>query len=56
MLGRLLQMIGMLIVPPVAILAQLNETISLGQMLVMAIFGVCAFYVGRLVEGYAIRG
>jgi hypothetical protein len=51
-LGRLLQWVG-LVVPPVSILLQLNEVISLGQMLTMLAAAVCAFLIGRLLEGYA---
>lgn len=51
-IGRLGQMIG-LAVPPVAILLQLNQSISLGQMLMMLLFAACAFWIGRILEGYA---
>jgi len=42
-----------LAVPPLAIVLQLGETISLGQMLVMLLFAACAFWIGRILEGYA---
>ncbi len=51
-LGRLLQIVG-LIVPPLAIILQLQNAISLGQMLIMTIAAVSAFWIGRIVEGYA---
>jgi hypothetical protein len=51
-IGRLGQLLG-LMVPPVAILLQLNNSISLGQMLVMLLFAACAFWIGRILEGYA---
>ncbi len=51
LVGRALQTIGMVILP-VAIFAQLTESISLGKMFVMATFGISAFYIGRIVEGY----
>ena len=51
-LGRGLQLVG-LGVPPLGIFMQLSESISLGQMLVMLVAGVCLFWMGRLVEGYA---
>lgn len=42
-----------LAVPLVAIVLQLMEVISLGQMLIMAVAAVCLFGIGRIVEGYA---
>jgi hypothetical protein len=51
-LGRGLQIVG-LIVPPLAIVMQLAETISLGQMLTMLVAAACLFWIGRIVEGYA---
>ncbi len=56
--GRFLQFVG-LTLPPAAIVLQLlpgangKPLISLGQMLIMMVAGVCAFYIGRIVEGYA---
>lgn len=52
LIGRFGQFVG-LAVPPLAILLQLNWTISLGQMLAMLLFAACAFWIGRIVEGYA---
>ena len=49
--GRTLQLLG-LGVPPLAIVLQLSETISLGQMLTMLVTAVCLFWIGRIVEGY----
>jgi hypothetical protein len=50
--GRGLQFLG-LALPPLAILMQLSESISLGQMLTMLVASVCLFGIGRIVEGYA---
>jgi len=50
--GRSVQMLG-LFVPCIAILLQLNWSISLVQMLVMLVGAVCLFLIGRIVEGYA---
>lgn len=47
-----MQMVG-LTIPPLAILLELNEFISLGQMLVMLVAAVSLFYIGRIVDGYA---
>jgi hypothetical protein len=51
-IGRFGQVLG-LAVPPLAILLQLNQSISLGQMLSMLLFAACAFWIGRIMEGYA---
>lgn len=51
-IGRGLQLLG-LAVPPLAIVMQLSETISLGQMLTMLVAAVCLFGIGRILEGYA---
>jgi hypothetical protein len=42
-----------LALPPLAIVLQLNESISLGKMLIMLVVAVCLFWLGRIVEGYA---
>jgi hypothetical protein len=49
--GRNLQLLG-LAVPPLAILLQLTNSISLGQMLAMLVASVCLFGIGRIFEGY----
>jgi len=51
-LGRLAQFVG-LALPAVAVMLELNRTITLGQMLVMLLAAVCCFWIGRIVEGYA---
>jgi len=51
-IGRLMQLIG-LTVPPISIVLQLGETISLGQMLTMLVASACSFGIGRILEGYA---
>ena len=45
-------MIG-LAVPPLGIVLQLSDAISLGQMLTMLVAAVSMFGIGRIVEGYA---
>ena len=54
LLGRVLQHAG-LIVPPVSIVLQLGNQITLGQMLILLVASVAAFFLGRIVEGYAPR-
>jgi len=51
-LGRGLQLLG-LVLPPLAMVMQLAEAVSLGQMLTMLLAAVCCFGIGRIVEGYS---
>jgi hypothetical protein len=51
-LGRGLQVLG-LVLPPLAMVMQLAEAVSLGQMLTMLLAAVCCFGIGRIVEGYS---
>lgn len=51
-IGRLGQLIG-LSLPAVAVLLELNRTISLGQMLMLLVFSISAFWIGRILEGFA---
>ena len=54
--GRLLQLIA-LITLPIAMLLELTDALGrsfgLSQLLVALIFGILAFLLGRLLEGYA---
>jgi hypothetical protein len=54
-LGRLLQIAG-LGIPPFAIVAQLSETISLGQMLGFLIVSMVSFGMGYLLQQYSGGG
>ena len=47
-----MQLLG-LTMPPLAILMQLTNSITLGQMLTILVASVCLFGIGRIVEGYA---
>lgn len=51
-LGRMLQILG-LTAPPLSIVMQLSDAITLGQMLTILVASACTFWIGRLVEGYA---
>lgn len=53
-IGKLLQLAG-LTIPPLSIIAQLTESISLGKMLMFLVAAVAAFYLGRILEGYAAK-
>ncbi len=50
--GRTLQILG-LIAPPLAIVLQLSDAITLGKMLAALVASVCLFLIGRIIEGYA---
>ena len=50
-IGKILQLAG-LTVPPLSIIAQLTEAISLGQMLTFLVASVSLFGIGRIIEGY----
>ncbi|HVX61754.1 MAG TPA: hypothetical protein VHC19_14160 [Pirellulales bacterium] len=41
-----------MIIPPLAIVLQLANTIQVRQMLVMWVAAMCLFWIGRLLEGY----
>lgn len=51
-LGRMLQLVG-LVIPPLAIVAQLSNSISLGQMLQFLFVSVCVFLMGYLLQRYS---
>ncbi|HEY2760235.1 MAG TPA: hypothetical protein VGI75_05815 [Pirellulales bacterium] len=51
-LGRALQIVG-LVVPPLSIVLQLEDAITAGKMLVALVASVSAFWIGRIIEGYA---
>lgn len=54
-IARLLQIVG-LAIPPCAIIAQLNQSISAGQMLGFLVVSVCVFYIGNLLQRYSGGG
>jgi len=51
-LARMLQLAG-LTIPPLAIVAQLNETITLGQMLGFLVVSMGIFGVGHVMQRYS---
>jgi hypothetical protein len=51
-IGRLLQLWG-LTIPPISIIAQLNQHISLGQMLGFLAVSIGVFSVGYLLQRYS---
>jgi len=50
--GRLMEILG-LALPLLAIVLQLAERISVGQMLIMLVAAVSMFYLGRMIQGYS---
>jgi hypothetical protein len=54
-LARLLQLVG-LTIPPLAIIAQLTENISLGQMLGFLVVSIAVFCIGYLMQAYSGGG
>jgi hypothetical protein len=53
-LGRTLQIVG-LVIPPLAILAQLSESIKPGQMLQFLVVSICLFMIGQLLQRHSGR-
>lgn len=51
-IGRLAQLIG-LTLPALAVVLELNGRIGSRPMLVMLLFSVACFWLGRIVEGYS---
>lgn len=50
-LGRMLQVVG-LAIPPLAMIAQLGQRISAGEMLKFLVAAVVAFGIGYLLQQY----
>jgi hypothetical protein len=46
-LGRFLQFVGLFVILPLAIVGQVVNEFSLGQMFLWTAFGMVVFYVGR---------
>ena len=51
-IARLAQFAG-LSLPVLAAVLEFNGSITAGPMLVMLVFAVCCFWLGRILEGYA---
>ena len=55
-IGRFLQLVGLVVLPAAMFLeltGGLDRSFGLSEMLIMLVFGLAAFGIGRLVEGYA---
>lgn len=51
-IGRGSQILALALLP-IAMVLQLLNSITLGQMLTILVAGVCLFGIGRIVEGYS---
>ena len=55
-LGRFLQLVGLASLP-LAMFLELNNSLGrefhLSEMVIMLVFGIAAFVLGRLIEGYS---
>ncbi len=54
--GRFLQWVGLIALPVgmcLEITGGLGRAIGLNQLVIVLVFGASAFYIGRLLEGYA---
>jgi len=54
-LARGLQIIAFFLLP-LAMILQIANSISVGQMLILCVTGFCLFYIGRIVEGFLRSG
>ena len=52
LLARFVQIAG-LVIPPLALIAQLNNSIRPGQMLQFLVAGVCLFSIGYMLQQYS---
>lgn len=55
-IGKLLQLGGLVLLPVAMVLeltGSLNRNRGVADMLIMMIFGLSAFYLGRFIEGYS---
>ena len=55
-IGKSLQVIGLVLLPVAMILEisnGLGRSFGVSQMVILLVFGVAVFYIGRIMEGYA---
>ena len=55
-IGRFLQFVGLFALPAAMLLeltGLLGRAVGLSQLILALVFGAAAFYLGRLLEGYA---
>jgi len=56
--GRLLQLVALVILPASMLLQLTNllgRQLYVSEMVIMLVFGIASFSVGRIIEGYAAR-
>jgi hypothetical protein len=57
-LGKLLQIVGLILLPLSMVMelsGGLGRPFGVSDMIIMLLFGLGVFYVGRVVEGYSAR-
>lgn len=52
-LARGLQIVALFVLVPLAVILQLAERVSVGQMLTLWLAGASLFWIGHIVAGYA---
>lgn len=58
LVGRGLQLLALVLLPLSMVLemtGHLGRSFGLSQMVIMLVFGMCAFYLGRILEGTPSR-
>ena len=58
LVGRTLQIIALVVLPLsmyMQVSGGLGRSFNVSEMVIMLIFGICAFYVGRILEGYGTK-
>ncbi|MBX3424139.1 MAG: hypothetical protein KF688_00540 [Pirellulales bacterium] len=50
--ARMLQAVALFVILPAAMIAQLGEKITAGQMLQFLVAGICLFSIGYLMQAY----
>lgn len=57
-IGRFLQYVGLFVLPLAVVLEltdALGRSFGVSQMVIMLVFGFCAFQLGRYLEGHVLR-
>lgn len=52
-LARLMQLVGLTLLPLSIVLELSSDRFGTAQMLIMLVAGISAFYIGRILEGYS---
>lgn len=52
-LARGLQIVALFVMLPLAVILQIDQRVTVGQMLTLWVAGASLFWIGHIVEGYA---